>query len=351
MSETRVTRAAVLREIGKPLVIEELTLPEVKAGQVLVKMKMAGVCHSQRIEASGGRGPDRFLPHLMGHEGVGIVKAVGPGVAKAAVGDQVVLSWLRGSGIDGGGVHYKSGGEVVNAGPIATFCETPIVSEVCITRIDPSVDAKAAVLAGCAIPTGAGTVWNAMPARKEGAVCIVGAGGVGLAALSGAVQAGWGTVVGVDVKALRLSRAKEIGATHVIDASKEDVAAAAKEITGGKGFDLVLECAGTQATMEAALPLAGRQGQVIIVGNLSKGKKIQVDPFDLIAGRTLRGSWGGWIEPDKDIVRFVEMAEKGELPYKALLGKGFPLDRVNEALDELTGDEPGRPYIDFGAAA
>ncbi|PCI38397.1 MAG: acetoin dehydrogenase [Elusimicrobia bacterium] len=347
MPETLTTRAAILREIGKPLTIETLTLPELKPGQALVKMKLAGVCHSQRIEASGGRGPDRFLPHLMGHEGVGEVLAVGSENSKVAVGDQVVLSWLRGSGVDGGGVHYTIGDEVVNAGPIATFCDTPIVSEVCITKIDSSVEAAAAVLAGCALPTGAGTVWNAAPAQKDGSVCIIGAGGVGLAALSGAVQAGWGTIVGVDVKPMRLDRAKEIGATHVIDASREDVAEAAKKITDGSGFDLVLECAGTQKTMESAIPLAGRRGTVVIVGNLAKGKKIQVDPFDLIAGRTLRGSWGGWINPDQDIERFVRMSVEGELPYQPLLGKRFSLDRVNEALDALLGDEPGRPLIEF----
>ena len=341
--------AVVLRELGKPLAIEELTAPPLKAGQIQVRMQLAAVCGSQKLEVSGGRGPDRFLPHLIGHEGVGIVEAVGPGGAKVAPGDQVVLSWIRGSGRDGGSVIYASSRGPVNAGAIATFCERPIVSEQCVTRIDPPVDPELAVLAGCAIPTGAGVVLHAMPAPSGGAVAILGAGGVGLAAVCGAVMAGWKTIIVADIRQARLQRARQLGATHVVDADAEDLAAAVSGITR-TGCDLVVECAGSQATMEAAVRLAKpRGGKVVIVGNLPAGGRMTVDPYDLISGRSLWGSWGGGVDPDADIPRFVRLMEQGVLRVPLLMGPRFPLPRVEEAIRALESNEPGRPIIDWGA--
>lgn len=339
--------AVVLREPGKPLGLEELALPRLQAGQVQVRMQLAAVCGSQKLEVSGARGPDRFLPHLIGHEGVGIVEAVGPGEAKVAPGDQVVLSWIRGSGRDGGAVVYESSRGPVNAGAIATFCERPVVSEQCVTRIDPPVDPDLAVLAGCAIPTGAGAVLRAMPAPSDGAVAILGAGGVGLAAVCGAVLAAWRTIIVADLRPARLERARQLGATHGLHAGEQDLAAEVRRITTGAGCDLVVECAGSQALMEAAVRLAKpRGGKVVIVGNLPAGGRIAVDPFDLISGRSLCGSWGGGVEPDRDMPRFVRLMEQGIFQVPLLLGARFPLQRAEEAIQALSHDEPGRPIID-----
>ena len=342
-------KAAVLRELGKPLTIEEMDLPPLSKGHVLVKMDLAAVCHSQRLEVSGGRGQDRYLPHLIGHEGVGTVLEIGPGVAKVKKADQVVLSWIRGSGSAADPIRYASPKGPINAGPIATFCETPIVSEQCVTRIDPPVNPAAAVLAGCAIPTGAGTVWNAAPAGPNGTVCIFGLGGVGLAAVSGAVHAGWKKIVGVDLRPSRLQRARELGATHALDGHQENIEEALFQMTSGVGFDLVVECAGSSNSMEAAVRVAKpKGGKTIIVGNLEAGKKISVDPFDLIRGRWLGGSWGGEVNPDIDIPRFVRLLQEGVFNAKLLSGRRFPLEQVNEALRALEGDEPGRPLLQFG---
>lgn len=343
-------RAAILSTLGEPLSIEEVEVPPLGQGHVLVRMQLAAVCHSQQLEVSGGRGPDRFLPHLIGHEGVGVVEEVGPEVTKVQPGDQVVLTWIRGSGHAGSPIRYRSDRGPVNAGPIATFCESPVVSEQCVVRIDPPVEPEAAVLAGCAIPTGAGTVLNAMPADPEGAVCIIGLGGVGLAAVWGAVQAGWKTVVGVDVRARRLERARELGATHTIAAAQEAVEEAAKRLTAGRGFDMVVECAGTEPTMEAAVRLArAKGGRAILVGNLATGKTIRVDPFDLIAGRWLGGSWGGGVNPDVDIPRFVRSVTQGALSHRLLLGRRFAFEQVNEAIRALEDEEPGRPILECRA--
>lgn len=345
-------KAAVLREVAKPLSVEDLELPSLSTGHVLVQMQQAAVCHSQKLEVSGGRGPDRFLPHLIGHEGVGVVVDIGPGVTKVKSGDQVVLSWIRGSGQMGDPIGYRSPNGKVNAGPIATFCELPIVSEQCVTRLDPHVDPEVAVLAGCAIPTGAGTVWNAVPASVRGALCIFGAGGVGLTAVAGAVHAGWERVVVVDLREPRLQRAKDLGATHTVHAGREDVEEAVARITGGRGFDLVVECAGTVSAMETAVRVAkSKGGRVIFVGNLEAGKKISIDPFALIEGRWLGGSWGGGIDPDADIPRIVRLVEQGALNHRLLSGRKFSLEQINEAILALGDEDPGRPIIEFGCRA
>ncbi|MBI4668346.1 MAG: zinc-binding dehydrogenase [Elusimicrobia bacterium] len=295
-------KAAVLRELNKPLVIEEVGLPKLAQGQVLVQMQMAGVCGTQKIEVYGGRGPDKYLPHLVGHEGVGIVMDVGPSTTKVAIGDQVALTWIRPRGAVCESIRYSSAKGTVNAGPIATFCETPVVCQHCVIRINPAVKPEIAVLAGCALPTGMGAVKKAMPANPQGAVCILGLGGVGLAAVCGAKICGWPLIAAADLWETRTDRAVKLGATHVVNAAKEDIFAMSQKITKNKGFDLVVECAGSERAMETAVGLAKPQGgKVIYVGNLEAGRKIQIDPFCLIEGRWLGGSWGGNIDPEADI--------------------------------------------------
>ena len=344
-------KAAVLRQLKTPLSIEELRVPPLGLGQVRVRMQLAAICHSQRLEVSGGRGLDTFLPHLIGHEGVGVVEEIGPGVTKVRPGDQVVLSWIRGSGLAGGPVIYASEQGPVNAGPIATFCESPIVAEQCVTKIDPPVDPAMAVLAGCAIPTGAGAVLNAMPPVLDGSLCIFGAGGVGLAAVCGAVLAGWKQIIVADMRQPRLERALALGATQTLHIGTDDVETFAARLPG-KGFDLVIECAGDAAAMEEAIWVAKPEGgRVVIVGNLESGRTIAVDPFDLIEGRVLTGSWGGGIAPDVDIPRCVRWAAEGAINYQLLMGKRFALDQVNEAMQALGGDEPGRPILECAMMA
>lgn len=201
-------------------------------------------------------------------------------------------------------------------------------------------------MAGCAVPTGAGTVLQAMPANPHGGICILGAGGVGLAAVCGAMVAGWPLIAVADVRPARLARARELGVTHTIQVGEEDLEEAARRITDGHGFDLVVECAGSVPSMESALRLAKpRGGKVVIVGNLETGKTFAVNPFDLIAGRSLWGSWGGGINPDHDIPQLVQMMAQGMVNHRLLMGRRFPLEQVNEALAALDDDEPGRPVI------
>ena len=154
------TKAAILVETGRPLIVDMINIPKLKPGQVLVKIKYSGVCHTQLLEARGHRGADPFLPHCLGHEGSGIVAEVGPNSNKVKVGDPVILSWIKGSGANIPGSVYDWNGKKVNAGAITTFSEYAVISENRLTAIPKDFPLKEAALLGCAVPTGLGTIFN-----------------------------------------------------------------------------------------------------------------------------------------------------------------------------------------------
>src|SRR5260370_15205587 len=184
------TAAAILVETGKPLVIDDLEIPRLRPGQVLVEVLYSGVCHTQLLECRGHRGEDRFLPHCLGHEGSGIVGEVGPGVTTVEVGEHAILSWIKGSGADVPGTVYDWGNRKVNAGAITTFSRWSVLSENRLTAIPDTFPTKEAALLGCAIPTGMGSVLSTGQARPGQSAVVFGTGGVGLGAVRGVLIAG-----------------------------------------------------------------------------------------------------------------------------------------------------------------
>ena len=177
------TEAAILTETGKPLSILPLEIPDLAPGQVLVDVAFSGLCHTQLLEIRGKRGPDRFLPHTLGHEGSGVVAAIGAGVAKIAPGDRVVLSWLKGEGADVPATVYQSGEMKINSGAISTFMRRTVTCENRVTSIPDALPLREAALLGCAIPTGAGVVRNTAGVGAGESVAIFGIGGIGQSAV------------------------------------------------------------------------------------------------------------------------------------------------------------------------
>lgn len=345
------TRAAVLRAIGQPLRIETLTLPDLRPGQVRVHIACAGVCGSQLNEVRGRKGPDRYLPHALGHEGTGTIDAVGDGVTKVKVGDRVVLTWLKGTGAEVLGTVYASPGGPVNAGPVTTFMEHAVVSESRVVPIAGDFPAHEAVLLGCAVPTGAGIVAGAGRLRRGDTVAVFGAGGVGLAAILAARAEGAAMVIAVDLVAGRLTRAAEAGATDTVNAAERDAVSAVRELTGGQGVDLAIEAVGsTEASENALACVRDGGGTCIIAGNPPPGSRFRVDPFDLIRGRRLLGSWGGGSDPDRDIPRFVERFRQGTLPIDRMIGPVYPLADINRAFDDMEAGRAGRAVIEMRPA-
>ena len=341
------TTSAILERINEPLNIRELDVPELKPGQVLVDIKYSGICQSQLNEWHGKKGPDRFLPHTLGHEGSGEVLQAGPGVTKVKEGDKVVITWIKGSGLDVPSCQYQSNGKVINSGAVSTFMTRAIISE---NRLVPISDIPMdiAALLGCAVPTGCGMVFNELKPEKGHSIAIWGAGGIGLCAILAASACGCNPIIAIDINEDKLSLAKKCGATHLIMGSNNTVDAV-MEITSGQGTDYAIESAGLISTMQDGYAATRRfGGKFLIAGNAPHGKKMALDPFDLIAGKNISGSWGGRSEPDKDVPRYAQMYRDGTLKLDELISNRLPLDRINDAFSLIETGHAGRIVLDMG---
>ncbi len=270
---------------------------------------------------------------------------VGEGVTKVFPGDHVVLSWIKGEGIEAGGCKYVSQSGLVNSGPISTFLKTAVISENRLIPIPKELSLREAALLGCAIPTGAGVVFNQLKTTKEKSCAVFGVGGIGLSAIIAAKFLQASHVIAVDVSDEKLAQAKSLGATHLINSRSENPIARIKEITGGKGAKGVLECVGRAEAMEMAFQSTASDGICVIAGNLPKGEKIQIDPFDLIAGKKILGSWGGDTKIDQDIPRYVEMILQGNVKIGSLITHETPLREINALFQLFEQGKLGRGII------
>lgn len=344
------TIAAVLTGLDKPLELRSLAIPELKPGQVLVDVAYSGVCHTQLHEIRGRRGPDRFIPHTLGHEGSGIVRAVAPGVAKVKPGDHVVVSWIAGRGAAVPGTLYRDGAVTVNSGAVSTLMRSTVTCENRITPIPAGMPLREAALLGCALPTGAGIVVNTASLKPGQTVAVFGVGGVGMSALLGAVMQKASVIIAVDVFDHKLAQAKALGATHTVNARQRDPLAAVLEITDKRGVDCAVEAAGTKETMETAFrSVRDKGGLCVLAGNLPHGGRMELDPFDLIKGKRIVGTWGGETRPDEDIPRYIEEYQAGRLKLSLLITHEYPLERINEAFTDLEKGRVGRALIDMAA--
>ncbi|MEA1960382.1 MAG: zinc-binding dehydrogenase [Bacillota bacterium] len=341
------TKAAVLYETKKPLQIEELTIPELQSGQVLVKIAYSGICRSQLNEIQGLKGKDNYLPHTLGHEGSGIVEEIGDSVSKVKLGDHVVLTWIKGEGADMPFTLYKKAdGSTVNSGAISTFMTKAVVSENRLVKIPPEMPLREAALLGCAIPTGAGIVLNTLKAQSGNSFAIFGVGGIGLSAVLASSLMNDTIIIAVDIFDCKLKLARDVGATHLINAGKEDPLAAILKITDGRGVDYAIEAAGLCGTMEKAFrAVRDNGGRCVLAGNLSQGEKISFDPFDLIKGKQIIGTWGGETNPDEDISKYIKWYMSGKMKLSKLITNEYQLENINEAFDDLGRGKAGRSLI------
>lgn len=312
--------------------VEELIVAPPGFGQVLVDMRASGICQTQLLEVRGKKGEDRFLPHLLGHEGAGVVRAVGEGVTKVAPGDTVLLSWIKGSGADVRGGQYQMGDTVCHAGPLVTFAEQVVVSENRVTRIVSGLPFEEAALLSCAVATGAGMVFHTARLLPGQTIAIFGAGGVGCAAMQAATLLRASRIFCVDVSEEKLAIARTHGATDPVLAS-EDSVAKIREMTGGIGVDYAIDASGHPAAMENAHRVVKTGGgMAIIAGNPAHGATISIDPFALIQGKRLIGTWGGETVPDRDFPRLADLAARRLFNLSALISHRVTLEEVPSAL-------------------
>lgn len=347
MSGPASTIAAILVGLKQPLVIDEIELPRtLEAGQVLVEVHYSGICGSQLGEIDGVKGEDRFLPHLLGHEGSGIVLEVGAGVRHVVPGDHVVLHWRKGAGIESAVPAYTWKGRKLNAGWVTTFNRHAVVAENRVTRIPAESDLAIAALFGCAVTTGFGVVQNNARVRIGESVVVFGAGGVGLNIVQAAALVSAYPLIAVDLYDNRLALASQMGATRVINAKHEDAFALIRAIVGAGGVDHFIDNTGQPTIIQAGYELTGPKGRVTLVGVPRKDSDITVHSLPLHFGKALSGSHGGETAPEQDIPRYHELFRAGRIRLRELVTETRPLDEVNAAIEGMRdGSVAGRCLI------
>lgn len=339
-------KAAVLTELNKPLELCSMQMPEINKGQVLVKIEMAGICGSQLMEARGMRGADKYLPHMMGHEAVGHVIKVGEGVKKVKVNDRVILTWIKGEGIDAGGsVLETDDRRKVNAGPVTTFSEYTVVSENRVIPCPDRIPDYLAVLLGCALPTGAGMVMNQVKPRKHAKILLIGLGGIGLSALLMLRNYSAEQLVVVDSEQHKLDLALKLGATDVVRYGENTRAELQNKYQSG--FDYAIESAGHCETIELAFELISNKGICHFASHPKSGEKISLDPHQLISGKQIFGTWGGGCDPDIDLKKIGDSFMNTGLTMQDLNISVFSLRNINEALTKLENKLVTRVLIEM----
>lgn len=341
------TEAALLVETGKPLVLATIETPPLKPGQALVEIAFSGACGTQLMEVDGAKGEDKWCPHCLGHEGSGTVIETGSAVTKVKVGDKVVLSWIRGTGIEAGGASYDWNGKSVNAGGVTTFQRHAVVSENRLTLVPPGMNMDVAILLGCAAPTGMGAVVNVLNVKAGDSVAVFGTGGIGINAVMAAALAGGIPVIGIDLKASRRDLALAFGATHVIDPSQGDLGAQVKAIVP-QGVDVAVEATGSPAIMAVAVGVTRQQGgRAVVIGNARHDAQLTISPSVFNQGKSLLGTWGGDSVPDRDYPRFGRLLAGNRFPVRELLSPPYRLADINQALGDLRSGHICRPLIDM----
>ena len=342
-------KAAILVKQNSPLIVDEIYFPEkLLFGQVLVKIDISGICGSQIGEINGAKGEDKFLPHLLGHEGSGIVQQIGPGVTKLKEGDRIVLHWKVGSGIQSEAPIYKWSGNKLNAGWVTTFNEYAIVSENRCTKISKETKPYLGSLLGCAITTGFGVIENNAKLKMGESIVIFGAGGIGLSIIQGALSVSASTIIAVDLYENRLQLAKKIGATHIICSSKEDPFKKIESILGLNKLDVFVDNTGITKIIERGYSVIKNDGRLVLVGVPKKGENINIFSLPLHFGKIIIGSHGGECNPESDIPRYLRHINSNNLNMEDLISKTFKIEEINEAINCMkNGQTAGRVLIDF----
>lgn len=348
--QIKSAKAAILARSREPLVIDEIALPDsLGVGQVLVRVLYSTICGAQLNEIAAAKGPDKFLPHLLGHEASARVMEIGPGVTTVKPGDTVVLHWRPSRGIQCQPPNYTWRGQKLNAGWVTTFNGYAVVSENRMTVISADYDLRNAPLLGCAVTTAAGVINNDAHVKIGESVVVFGVGGVGLNVVQFAQLAGAFPIVAVDLIESKLEMARTRGATHCINPETvADIDAAVHEIVGAGGPDKVIETTGVKSVIELAYNLTHADGTCVLVGVPSE--KVTIYTLPIHFNKVLTGSHGGDAVPQIDIPRLIRLNKAGRLSFDGLITHEFPLDEINTALAVVRSGTAGRVVLRVGDA-
>jgi len=341
-------KAAILVELKQPLVIEEIETPPLRFGQVLVKILCSGICGAQLNEIEGAKGPDKFLPHLLGHEATATVVECGEGVSTVKPGDRVVCHWRKGAGLQSPTATYTSKTfPKINSGWVTTFSEYSIVSENRVTKVPTDFDPEVGALLGCAVTTALGVINNNARLGIGESIAVFGTGGVGLNIIQFAAKVAAHPIIGIDLHDHKLELARQLGATHTLNARKADLREQIRKIVGAQGVDVAIENTGVADVIETAYEVTTAQGRVILVGVPPKAARHpSFYTLPLHFKKVLTGSEGGDCRPEIDIPKLVRLCEAGKLEFQGLVSKRYSLDQINHAIDDLrNGRVAGRCMV------
>ena len=354
---------------GSDLVVEDVDLEAPRAGEVAVRLVATGVCHSDLSALRGTR--ELRLPMVLGHEGAGIVEAVGAGVTGVASGDHVILSAIGRCGrcaecVDGRPWLCAVAGATIFSGTLpdsttrlshhgrpvyhwfaqSSFAERAVVPEGAAVRVRSDVALDKVATLACGVSTGLGAVFNAARVELGSSVVVIGCGGVGASVVVGADLAHAGRIVAVDIADDKLAFARSLGATDAVNASKEDAVQRVREVTGG-GADHAFECVGNPVTLTQLVEMVRPGGHGYVVGAAPPGTRFPFPTDGFIRNKHLHGVMQGNVRATIDIPRYVDLYAKGKLPLDRLVTRTYPLDRINDAFAALE-HSVGRGVIVFG---
>jgi S-(hydroxymethyl)glutathione dehydrogenase/alcohol dehydrogenase len=339
-------KAVILKEINSALEVSNVELTELKVGQVLVKVLVSGLCGAQLQEIAGLKGNANFVPHLMGHEGCGIVEEVGGGVTTVKVGDKVVMHWRKGDGIESDFPNYILNGKKISSGKITTLSEYSIVSENRITKVPHDTSDYLCALLGCGLTTALGVINNEAELKFGESVLVIGCGGVGLNILQGAKLASAYPIIGVDNNEDKRSLS-EIYASHFINLSTDDLNEKLKDI-GTSKFDVIIDTTGISDLISKTIPLLSDSGRYILVGQTKPNQSIDIsNAIHLFGGngKTIKATQGGKTSPSEDINRYIKLHKAGLINIDDIITHEFSIDEINKAFDVLRSGKAGRIMI------
>ena len=367
------SRAAVAWAAGQPLEITEVDVAPPRAGEVLVRIHATGVCHTDAFTLSGAD-PEGIFPAILGHEGGGIVEAVGEGVTSVAVGDHVIplytpecgkckfclsgktnlcqaIRATQGKGLmpDGSSRFSKDGKPIYHYMGTSTFSEYTVLPEISVAKISKDAPLEKVCLLGCGVTTGIGAVMNTAKVEAGATVAIFGLGGIGLSAIIGAVMAKASRIVGVDTNPAKFEIAKQLGATECINPLDHDkpIQDVIVDLTDG-GVDYSFECIGNVKVMRSALECCHKGwGESVIIGVAGAGEEISTRPFQLVTGRVWRGSAFGGVRGRSELPGYVERAQRGEIPLDTFITHTMGLDDINTAFALMHEGKSIRSVIHF----
>lgn len=342
-------KAAVLETINAPLTIAEVELTPLSFGQVLVKVLVSGICGAQLQEIAGYKGNAKFVPHLMGHEGVGIVQEVGEGVTYVKPGDKVVMHWRKGLGIESDFPRYVYKSKEMRSGKVTTFNEYAIVSENRLTPVPHDTPNELCALLGCSLSTALGVINAEAQVQPGESVMIVGAGGLGANLIKAARLAGASPIISIDIHEHKRDWVKRLGADLYINSATEDIGEALQSLAL-KDADVIIETSGAKAAIETSLPFLSGKGRFILLGQPKPGETIELrNAVHLFSGegKSIQATQGGRFEPHEEIPRYLKLHTSGALSVDDLITHRISLDEINGALDLLRKGQAARILIEM----